>query len=145
MMTINYTNYHCHHLSCHPCYGKLSPAELLNTKKVCRDQVAVSGYFNGMARGGSARQDCCCCLGFFVAWVLFKLWGVGMLYRGIWRNSGGNKNIWLDIRVPIYIYIKNTYAHLCLQVLQLLAMTRYLNSDIAGQNEMNAWSSWHTS
>jgi len=53
-MTINYTNHH-HHFSPHPSYGKLPPAELFNTNKVCRKQVTVSGYFNEMVRDDSAR------------------------------------------------------------------------------------------
>lgn len=55
-MIIHYTNQH-HQLSPHPSYGKLPPAELLNTNKVCRKQVTVSGYFSEVARDDSARQD----------------------------------------------------------------------------------------
>lgn len=66
-MIITYTNHYHHHLSPHPSYGKLLPAELLNTNKVCGKQVTVSGYFNEVARDDSARLDWVFVwLGFFV-------------------------------------------------------------------------------
>lgn len=88
-------------------------------------------FHNEVARDDSARLDLFVCVRCFVIWVLFKLWGIGKLYKGIWKQIV--VDIWFNPSLFVLVYSKtDTYTFMFTISSVLFDMNKCLNSTTVG-------------